>query len=97
MTYPITQSDRTPLITPESYEQMYQQSVNDPDVFWAEQARIFIDWDKEWDVVSNVDYSQGNIAWFEGASLNVAYNCLDRHLAERGEHCLLYTSPSPRD
>ena len=85
MTYPIIQSDRAPLITPESYEKMYQQSVNDPDGFWAEQAKAFIDWDKEWDVVSNVDYSQGKIAWFEGASLNVAYNCLDRHLADRGE------------
>ena len=85
MTYPIIQSDRAPLITPEIYEKMYQQSVNDPDGFWAEQAKAFIDWDKEWDVVSNVDYSQGKIAWFEGASLNVAYNCLDRHLADRGE------------
>ncbi|HIF88945.1 MAG TPA: acetate--CoA ligase [Candidatus Thioglobus sp.] len=85
MTYMPEPIDRDPLINPDQYELMYQKSIEDSDAFWAEQARIFIEWDKEWDSVSNVDYSQGKIAWFEGASLNVAYNCLDRHLAERGE------------
>ncbi|MCS5592056.1 MAG: acetate--CoA ligase [Gammaproteobacteria bacterium] len=85
MTYMPEPSDRKPLINPDQYESMYKRSVEDPDAFWAEQARVFIDWDKEWNSVSDVDYSQGKIAWFEGASLNVAYNCLDRHLPERGE------------
>ena len=89
-------TDRKPLINPDSYELMYQQSIENPDAFWAEQARIFLDWDKEWDCVSNVDYFQGKIAWFEGASLNVAYNCLDRHLAERGEQvAIIWESDDP--
>jgi acetyl-CoA synthetase len=78
-------TDRKPLIDTETYESMYRQSLDDSDGFWAEQAEIFIDWDKKWDRVSDVNFSNGKIAWFEGASLNVSYNCLDRHLAERGE------------
>ncbi len=40
---------------------------------------------KKWDKVSDVDFSKGKIAWFEGATLNVSYNCLDRHLPERAD------------
>ena len=85
MTYPIIKTNRKPLIDSETYESMYQHSIKDGDDFWAEQAEAFVDWEKKWDKVSDVDYNQGKIAWFEGASLNVAYNCLDRHLAERGD------------
>jgi len=85
MTYPIIKTNRKPLIDSETYESMYQHSIKDGDDFWAEQAEAFVDWEKKWDKVSDVDYNQGKIAWFEGASLNVTYNCLDRHLAERGD------------
>jgi len=85
MTYPIIKTNRKPLIDSETYESMYKHSIKDGDDFWAEQAEAFVDWEKKWDKVSDVDYNQGKIAWFEGASLNVAYNCLDRHLAERGD------------
>ena len=85
MTYPIMQSDREPLINAKTYESMYSQSMSNPDEFWAEQAEIFVDWEKQWDKVSDVDFSKGKIAWFEGATLNVSYNCLDRHLPERAD------------
>ena len=85
MTYPIIQTDRTPLINSDTYESMYERSMNEPDAFWAEQAETFIDWEKKWDKVSDVDFSKGKIAWFEGATLNVSYNCLDRHLPERSD------------
>jgi len=85
MTYPIIQTDRTPLIDSETYESMYERSMNEPEVFWAEQADTFIDWEKKWDKVSDVDFTKGKIAWFEGATLNVSYNCLDRHLPERAD------------
>ena len=85
MTYPIMQSDREPLINAKTYESMYSQSMSNPDEFWAEQAEIFVDWEKKWDKVSDVDFSKGKIAWFEGATLNVSYNCLDRHLPERAD------------
>jgi len=79
------QSDREPLINAKTYESMYSQSMSNPDEFWAEQAEIFVDWEKKWDKVSDVDFSKGKIAWFEGATLNVSYNCLDRHLPERAD------------
>ena len=85
MTYPIIQTDRTPLIDSETYESMYEHSMNEPEAFWAEQAETFIDWEKKWDKVSDVDFAKGKIAWFEGATLNVSYNCLDRHLPERAD------------
>ena len=98
MTYMPDPADRKPLINAQRYESMYKQSIEDPDTFWAEQARIFLDWDKEWDRVSNVDYAKGKIAWFEGASLNVAYNCLDRHLAERGEQvAIIWEGDNPNN
>jgi acetyl-CoA synthetase len=85
MTYPIMKSDREPLINAKTYESMYEKSMSNPDKFWAEQADIFVDWEKKWDKVSDVDFSKGKIAWFEGATLNVSYNCLDRHLPERAD------------
>ena len=85
MQYPIMQSNRKPLINAESYQSMYDYSISNPDEFWAEQADKFIDWEKKWERVSDVDFSKGKIAWFEGATLNVSYNCLDRHLPERAD------------
>ena len=79
MTYPIMQSDREPLINAETYQSMYEHSINNPDEFWAEKAETFLDWGRRWDKVSDVDFSKGKIAWFEGATLNVSYNCLARH------------------
>ena len=83
MKYPIMHSNREPLINAEQYHSMYQYSIENPDDFWAEQAEKFISWNSKWDRVSDVDFSEGKIAWFEGATLNVSYNCLDRHLPER--------------
>ncbi len=83
MKYPIMQSNRKPLIDAETYHSMYQESIENPDEFWAEQAEKFISWNSKWDRVSDVDFYKGKIAWFEGATLNVSYNCLDRHLPER--------------
>ena len=73
------------LITPSRYHSMYQASIDDPDAFWAEQAESFISWDKTWNKVSDVDFYTASIKWFEGAELNVSYNCIDRHLADKGD------------
>jgi acetyl-CoA synthetase len=69
----------------EKYLAMYQQSVEDPDAFWAGQADEFISWYKKWDKVQDCDFNSATIKWFEGAKLNVSYNCLDRHLQSRGD------------
>ncbi|MES9987083.1 MAG: acetate--CoA ligase [Candidatus Thiodiazotropha endolucinida] len=69
------------------YQEMYRQSISDPEGFWGEQAEQYVTWFKKWDKV--VDWSFGkddlHIEWFKGATLNVAYNCLDRHLENRGD------------
>jgi acetyl-CoA synthetase len=72
-------------INQQQYETLYAQSINNPDEFWAAQAQEWVTWFKPWDSVQNCDFSQARIRWFDGAKLNVAYNCLDRHLATRGQ------------
>ena len=81
--YPIAKSNRTPLIDEKAYATMYQDSIENSDAFWDKQAKEFLDWDKGWDTTSNVDYNKGLIEWFKGGELNVAYNCIDRHLPQR--------------
>ena len=78
------------------YEELYRQSLNDPDAFWAAQAEQFVTWDRKWDRVSNCDFNEVDIRWFEGARLNVAYNCVDRHLATHGDRvAILWEGDSP--
>ena len=67
------------------YEQMYRSSIEDPEGFWAEQAKEFLSWDKPWDRVLDWDFGEARIRWFEGAQLNASYNCIDRHLESRGD------------
>ncbi len=81
------------------YQAMYQRSVKDPDGFWAEQAREFVTWFKPWTKVSDWSYDAKNlhIKWFEGGKLNVAYNCLDRHLEKRGNQvALIWEGDDPK-
>ncbi len=77
---------------------MYQESIDNPEEFWAEQAEEFITWYKKWDNVLDWDYHKGHIRWFEGASLNVSYNCIDRHLDKRGEQtAIIWEGDDPND
>ncbi|MBR29773.1 MAG: acetate--CoA ligase [Spirochaetaceae bacterium] len=61
------------------YEKLYQKSIQDPEGFWAEQAER-LTWFKKWDKVLDHSFGDAKIQWFKGGKLNVAYNCLDRHL-----------------
>ena len=67
------------------YREMYERSVKDPNGFWAEQAKR-VDWIKAPHKIENVSFAPGNVSikWFEDGILNAAYNCIDRHLAKRG-------------
>jgi len=65
--------------TMDQYQEIYDRSIQDRDAFWAEIAER-ITWFKKWDTVSNVDFVNADIKWFEGGKLNVSYNCLDRHV-----------------
>ncbi len=78
------------------YDRMYRESINDPDGFWAKQAERFVTWFTPWETVSRCNYHTGDIRWFEGATLNVAYNCIDRHLRERGDQvAIIWESDDP--
>src|SRR5262249_15396338 len=73
------------LIDAAGYRRLYAESVADPDRFWREQAKR-VDWIKPFTKVKNTSYELPvSIKWFEDGVLNVAANCLDRHLAERGD------------
>jgi acetyl-CoA synthetase len=71
---------------PVKYREMYQASVNDPEAFWGEHGKR-LDWIKPYTKVKNTSYAYDNVSinWFEDGTLNVAANCIDRHLAERAD------------
>ena len=73
-------------INEEQYAKLYQQSVDDPTAFWQEHAQI-LDWITPFTRVKNTHFEPGNIdiRWFEEGQLNLAANCLDRHLAQHGD------------
>ena len=80
------------------YQEMYKHSVDDPEGFWAEQAEKFVSWYKPWNKVLEWDYNEGKISWFEGAELNVCYNCVDRHLESRGDQiAIIWEGDDPNE
>lgn len=80
----------------ENYEKLYRKSVEDPEAFWAEEARRRLTWDKEFHTVRDSDFSEGTVSWFLGGKLNVAYNCVDRHVATRGDQvAILWEGDKP--
>ncbi|MEW8320922.1 MAG: acetate--CoA ligase [Candidatus Thiodiazotropha sp.] len=87
-------------INDEQYQAMYLQSISDPEGFWGEQAEKYVTWFKKWDKV--IDWSFGkddlHIEWFKGATLNVSYNCLDRHLESRGDQvAIIWEGDNPEE
>jgi len=86
------------LIDNQKYEEMYKQSLDDPEGFWAEQAEKRLHWTKKWDKVVEWDFKKGSIKWFLGGKLNVSYNCLDRHLEKRGDKiAILWEGDEPEE
>lgn len=85
-TYPVkTEFQSQALVDRKTYEAMYQASIDKPEQFWAEQAEKLIHWEEKWQSVMDVDYSEAKISWFNGAKLNVCYNCVDRHLENNAD------------
>jgi acetyl-CoA synthetase len=68
------------------YQAMYKQSIDDPVGFWREQGKR-IDWIKPYGKVKDVSYDKNNlhVRWFQDGTLNVCYNCVDRHLPKRAD------------
>ncbi|MBK5961714.1 acetate--CoA ligase [Rhodoplanes elegans] len=83
----------------DTYQAMYHRSVTDPNGFWGEQARR-IDWFKPFTKVKNTSYDPHNVSikWFEDGTTNVAHNCIDRHLATRGDQvAIIWEGDDPKD
>ncbi|WP_419794110.1 acetate--CoA ligase [Pseudomonas palleroniana] len=76
---------RAAQLSQEDYQRLYRQSIEQPDAFWAEQAKGFLDWITPWHTVHSADIRSGAAHWFAGGQLNVSYNCIDRHLAQRAD------------
>ena len=98
-TYPVpTELADSATVNEAKYNEMYQRSVDDSDAFWAEQAEEMIDWFKPWDTVQEWDYHKAEIKWFDGAKLNVSYNCLDRHLETRADQtAIIWEGDDPEE
>lgn len=97
--YPISTSLKDNAnITAEQYRVMYDQSISDPNTFWAERANDFLTWTKPWHSVRHFDFTKGEARWFDGGELNVSENCIDRHLPERANHvAIIWEGDDPND
>ena len=75
------------LVNKKSYEEKYNESINDNDAFWAKEGKR-IDWIKPYTKIKDVTYSKSKtqIKWFYDGTLNASYNCIDRHLAKKANH-----------
>jgi acetyl-CoA synthetase len=77
------------------YERLYRQSLDDPGAFWGEQGKT-LSWFHPWTNVFDADYEEVDFAWFSGGRLNASYNCIDRHLPERGDQtAILWVRDEP--
>ncbi|MFC3094221.1 acetate--CoA ligase [Alteromonas sediminis] len=99
-TYPVPAATQSrALLNNEQYEKMYQDSIQNPDAFWAEQAKI-VEWSKAPSVIKNTRFDAGDVSikWFEDGQLNASYNCIDRHLANDAKKtAILWEGDSPDD
>ncbi|MGO1750316.1 MAG: acetate--CoA ligase [Marinobacter sp.] len=87
------------LLNREQYDEMYRQSIDDPDAFWGEHGKR-IDWIKPYTKVKNTtfEYDDLSIKWFEDGQLNASVNCLDRHLETRGDQtAIIFEGDDPAD
>jgi len=69
----------------DEYWAMYNESINNPEAFWAKKAKEQVHWFKKWDKVMDFDFHKASIKWFSGAKTNMSFNCLDKHLDSKAE------------
>ena len=79
--------------TLEEYWEAYEESVANPEGFWADIAQTFT-WRKPWEKVLEWNFQEPDIKWFLGAKLNITENCLDRHLTTRGDQAAIIFEPN---
>lgn len=96
--YPVPSNFADAHISPDNYQQMYRQSLDDPESFWSGQAHEFLSWDAPWHTTCESDLSKGQVRWFDGGQLNASVNCIDRHLPARAaQTAILWEGDDPSD
>jgi acetyl-CoA synthetase len=81
----------------EHYQDLYEQAVADPELFWSKIAESFV-WKRKWDEVLKWNFEGPDVKWFSGAELNITENCLDRHLDQLGDKTAIIWEPNdPRE
>ena len=83
-------------IDADKYQAMYQQSINNPKAFWSEQSELFLSWQQDWNTLKKVDFKSAKASWFVDGKLNVAVNCIDRHLEKNADQtAIIWESDEP--
>ncbi len=74
----------------EEYSELYKESIENPESFWAAQAQKYLSWEKNWDFVLKYDFDEAQFEWFGGGVINASYNCLDTHLEKHKDRIAYY-------
>tara|TARA_B100000586_G_scaffold257206_1_gene220630 strand:+ start:583 stop:2520 length:1938 start_codon:yes stop_codon:yes gene_type:complete len=95
--YEVPESMKTnALINAKEYEDIYRKSIKDPKKFWASEAKKYLSWQTDWVEVSRSDFTKGKASWFQGAKINAAVNCIDRHLIDKADKpAIIWESNDP--
>ena len=78
----------------EHYFKVYRKSVRKPKRFWGKIAEDNFTWYRKWDKVLEFDMDQAEFTWFKNAKLNITKNCIDRHLANKGDEVAIIFEPN---
>ena len=79
------------------YDDLYKESVENPEKFWSDFAEDSFKWHRKWDKTLSYDLRKPTIKWFEGAQLNITENCIDRHLKTIGDQTAIIFEPNNPD
>ena len=95
--YPVSENAKQRAhLSIDQYQDLYQKSINAPEVFWPEMANEFLTWSKPWEQLTESNLMAGTAGWFIGGKLNACYNCVDRHLPQRAQQtAILWEGDDP--
>ena len=95
-TYPVSKSTKaTANLDEKTFNKMYEDSINNPESFWARQASLQVDWIKQPTEIVSYDMSKGKVEWFNDGQLNASFNCVDRHLDKPDSVAIIWESDDP--
>ncbi|HIK71740.1 MAG TPA: acetate--CoA ligase [Gammaproteobacteria bacterium] len=97
--YEITEDlKKNALISEDEFDEMYKESILNPNEFWHKQASDHLEWISEWTQVSEYDFIKGKVSWFKDGKINATINCIDRHLEKRADQtAIIWEGDDPKD